>query len=101
MNNAMRFRRMTVTAAALAAAGLLSVGASASTAAPAAPAGPATSADCLYILNTSGYSTTPARAAACNRGAQGGSTAFFRCIIELQNTGVGSYVSRVACDAAS
>ncbi|WP_328842957.1 hypothetical protein [Streptomyces sp. NBC_00258] len=61
---------------------------------------PASSGDCLYVLNTSGYRTTAARAEACNTGASDVWGAVIFCTIGLQETGVRSYVAGVACNAA-
>ncbi|MGI5192136.1 hypothetical protein ACQEVY_00460 [Streptomyces sp. CA-288835] len=64
-------------------------------------AGPTSAGDCLYVLNTSGYRTTAARADACNIGASDVLGAVQICQIRLWNTEVGEYVARVACNAAS
>lgn len=61
--------------------------------------GPATSGDCLYILNTSGYRTTPDRLRACNIG-EGGGIDTLTCFVGLINTGVNRTVAGLACNAA-
>jgi hypothetical protein len=96
--------------AAVAAAGALVLGgmiagagaASASPQGTADVAGPTTAGDCLYVLTTSGYPTTAARAEACNIGASDVWAAVQICQIRLANAGVGNeYVARVACNAAA
>ncbi|WP_210582084.1 hypothetical protein [Streptomyces sp. GESEQ-4] len=92
-------RRAAVLTATVVAAGtlpLLGVGTAA--AAPSNVAEPATSGDCLYILNTNGYRTTPARASACSDVEE---WLVLFCRIALENTGVNSYVARLACNAAA
>ncbi|MDQ0955906.1 hypothetical protein QFZ24_009915 [Streptomyces phaeochromogenes] len=69
-------------------------------AAPSNTSEPTTSGDCLYILNTSGYGTTPDRVRYCNIGEGGGWIDNLTCTVGLNQTGVNGYVAQRACDAA-
>lgn len=94
--------------AAIATAGALAIGgliastgtASANGQSSSEMAEPTSAGDCLYVLNTSGYRTTPARRDACVYGERGG-LFYGVCLVRLQETNVDTYVSRLACNAAN
>ncbi|WP_210582086.1 hypothetical protein [Streptomyces sp. GESEQ-4] len=69
-------------------------------AAAAAPSNPAGAGECLYILNTSNYPTTPDRLKYCNIG-EGGGIDWLTCYAGLYGTGVNQTVAALACNAAS
>ncbi|MCO5974855.1 hypothetical protein [Actinoallomurus soli] len=64
------------------------------------PVKPASSGQCQYVLITSGYPLTTARAQACENGASGSWISFDLCYIGLTGTNVTDYVATLACNAA-
>ncbi|MCO6000093.1 hypothetical protein [Actinoallomurus rhizosphaericola] len=65
------------------------------------PVKPASSGQCQYILVTSGYPITTARAQACENGAGGTWYSWELCWAGLEGTNVSDYVVTLACNAAA
>ncbi|GAA4600529.1 hypothetical protein GCM10023195_00110 [Actinoallomurus liliacearum] len=89
-----------LTAVTLAGGGLALAPAASAAVTATAPAKPATSGQCEYVLVTSGYPITTARAQACENGASGSWISFDLCWAGLEGTNVSDYVVTLACNAA-